>query len=95
MEAAAVQKLGTILKTLTEVLSMVGASSEMGKELLPMITKLAKLVPPGSVSPAGEANNIQNMALKNAQNTQMMQMMKQGAGGGGQGAPPPPMPQAA
>lgn len=91
MEAAAMQKLGSVVKQLTELLSMVGATSEIGKDVMPVISKLAKHVPPGAVTPASEANNIQNMALKNAQNQQMLQSMKPGAQGGQ--APPqmPPM----
>ena len=86
------QKLGSAVKQLTDLLPMVGATSEMGTAIMKAIQSLAKFVPPGTVTPAAEANNIQNMGMKNAQNMQMLQQMKPGAGGG---QAPPPMPQQA
>ncbi len=88
-EAAGVQKLGSVVKLLTEILSMVGATSEIGKDIMPVIQKLAKHVPPGAVTPASESNNIQNMAMKNAQQQQMLQQIKPGAQGAQAGGAPP------
>ena len=90
-EVAGVQKLGSAVKQLTDLLPMVGATSEMGQAIMKAIQSLSKFVPPGAVTPAAEANNIQSMGMKNAQNMQMLQQMKPGAAGGGQA--PPPMPQ--
>jgi hypothetical protein len=62
---------------------------------------LVKYVPSGSVTPASAKNNIEQMAMKNAQQNQQMQALKaQQAGGqqpGGQpgAAGPPQMPKAA
>ncbi len=97
IEVAGVQKLGSVINQLTEVLKMVGATSEMGQAVMKALQGLAKLVPPGASNSASESNNIQNMALKNAQNKSMLQQMNpaaMGGAGGGQ-APPPGMPQAA
>ena len=57
-----------------------------------------KMVPPGSVTPASAKNNIEQMAMKNAQQNQQMQALQaQRAGGGQPGQPqmPPQMPRAA
>lgn len=90
------QKLGLIGKQLTEVLTLVGYSSDIGKEVLQMITKLSKLAP-SDPNAAAERRNIEQMAMKNTQQNQQMQQLKQQqAGGGGQpgagGAPPPAQP---
>ena len=78
---------------------MSGATSEVGQAALKMLNIGVKLVPPGSVSPASAKNNIEQMAMKNAQNNQQMQAIKQQSAGGGQpgGGQPgaQPQPQAA
>lgn len=98
LEAAALQRLGSIVKQLTDLLALTGAMSDTGKAVLDVLPKLTKLVPPGSVSPASEKNNIEQMAMKNTQQNQQMQALKQqqmqGAQGGG-GQPPAQMPRAA
>lgn len=98
-EAAALQKLGLVVKQLTDILSMTGVQSDVGKGVLEALNKLAKLSPAGSTSPAGEKNNIEQMMMRNAQQNQQMQALKQQQGGGQPqpGAQPgaPPMPRAA
>ena len=78
---------------------MAGATSEIGKACLDALNKLVKYVPAGSVSPAAQKNNIEQMAMKNTQQNQQMQALKQqrmqGEGGQGGGAQPPPGAQAA
>lgn len=86
------QKLGLVVKQLTELLPLVGVNTEPGKDILKAIQSLAKHVPPGAVTPAGEKQQLENMALRNAQNNQQMQMLRQQQAGGGQ---PPGMPRAA
>ena len=82
------QRVGMIIKQLTDLLPMAGATSEIGKSVLKCINDLAKHVPAGSVSPAAERNNIEQMAMRNAQQSQTMQSMKpQGGAGGGQQQP--------
>lgn len=94
-EAQVIQRLGSMVNQLTEMLPLVGATSEMGTMIMDTIKKFAKHVPPGASTPASERNNIQQMGMKNAQNMQMMQQMQPGAPP--QGAQPggPPMPRAA
>ena len=87
------QRVGVIVKALTEILPQVGATSEIGQSIMKSINALAKHVPPGSTSNAAEKNSIEKMAMQNQQNGQMQQQLKQpGAPGGA--APPPSMPQA-
>ena len=93
-EAAALQRLGLMTKQLTDLLSMAGASSEVGRDILKVLSILTKHVPAGSVSPAAEKNNIERMAMQNAQNNQQMSALKAQAPAG---QPPaaPAQPQAA
>lgn len=88
-EAAAVQRLGVLINGLTDMFKMVGPGSEIGKDILKIINIAAKHVPPGTVSPAGEKNQLEQMAMKNAQNGQQMAAMKPQAPGGAPGGPPP------
>src|ERR1035441_9533718 len=97
-EAAAAQRLGLIIKQLEEIIPMAGATTDIGKACLDALNKLVKYVPSGSVTPASAKNNIEQMAMKNAQQNQQMQALKaQQAGGqpGGQPGQPPQMPKAA
>ena len=84
------QRVGLMLKNVTEMLPMVGATSEIGKDLLKVINILSKHVQPGSTTQASERNAIDQMALKNAQQAQTNQALRQqgaqGQQGGGQGA---------
>ena len=88
-EAAAMQRLGLVIKQLTEILPLAGASSDIGKTVLDVLTKLTKHVPSGSNTQASERNAIDQMAMKNAQAAQTNKAL-QGGGqpGGGQGQPP-------
>jgi hypothetical protein len=104
-EAAALQKLGPILKQLHEVVPLVGFSSEIGKAVMDAISKIAKLVPAGSVSPASESNQLQNALMRSQQQNAQMQSLKPPggmlggpSGGGAPGGMPgggPGMPRAA
>jgi hypothetical protein len=87
-EAAAAQKLGIVLKQLGELIPMAGATSEMGMAIMDMIKKGSKFVPQGSITPAAEKNQIDNMAMKNTQNNQQMQaiMAQRQQPGAAQGA---------
>ena len=76
-EAAAVQKLGMLLKGAETILPLVGSGSEMGKDVLKVITILSKHVQPGAVSPASEKNQIEQMAMRQQQNAAQMAQMKQ------------------
>ena len=91
-EAAAAQRLGLVIKQLEELISMSGATSEVGQAALKMLNIGVKLVPAGSVTPAAQKNQIESMAMKNAQQNQQMQALKQqrmqGAGGAQQPGQP-------
>ncbi len=96
-EAAAAQRLGLVIKQLEELVSLAGATSEVGQAALKMLNIGVKLVPAGSVSPAASKNNIEQMAMRNQQQNQQMQQLKQQGQQGQQPAQQPPqqMPQAA
>ncbi len=83
-EAAAAQKLGLVLKQLGELIPLAGATSEMGMAIMDMIKKGSKFVPQGSVTPAAEKNQIDNMAMQHTKNNAQMQAImaqKQQQGG--------------
>ena len=93
-EAAAAQRLGLVIKQLEELVSLAGATSEVGQAALKMLNIGVKLVPAGSVTPASAKNGIENMAMKNAQQNQQMQALKAQQAGGAQ-QQPAQMPKAA
>jgi hypothetical protein len=87
------QRLGLVVKGLTELLPLVGVGSDVGQAVLKAIQALSKFVPPGSVTPAGERQQIDRMSMANSQNNSQMQALRQrlmqqggGAGGGQPGA---------
>lgn len=75
-EVAGLQKLGLVLKQLEMLLPMLGSGSEAGKDVLKCINTLGKHVQPGTNSPASEKNQIEEMALKNAQRSQQVAQMR-------------------
>lgn len=99
-EAAALQRLGLVVKQLQEMVPLAGVGTDVGKGVLDALRILSKLVPPGSVTPASEKNQLESQMMKNAQgNQQMMALRAQMAGGQGGGQPgqqpQPPVPRAA
>lgn len=76
-EAAAAQRLGLVVKQLEELIPLAGAASDIGKACLDALNKLVKYVPSGSVTPASAKNNVEQMAMRNAQNNQQMQAIRQ------------------
>lgn len=85
-DAAALQRIGVIIKQVQDVMTLVGAQSEIGKPLLEVLTKLVKMVPSGTVSPASEKNMLSQMQMKATQNQNMAQQLKQMQQGGAPGA---------
>lgn len=81
------QAVSVAIKHLETALQQAGATSDLGKAVLDSLTKLSKITPPGSVSPAAQRNEMDSAMRKNMQQQQMMKQM-QGGGGGGQGGPP-------
>lgn len=103
-DMAALQRIGVLIKGLEETMVLVGAASEIGKDVLKAIQVLTKHIPTGTSTPASQKNTLESMLLKNGQNAQQAAMIRgqQGApgagapGGGAPGAPAPGgMPQAA
>jgi hypothetical protein len=99
LEMAGMQGLGTVLKQLEMLVPRLGATSEAGADVLKCIKMLSKHARPGSVSPAGERNELMQQMQRMQRG--MQQMPKPGGpapGGAPQGAPSPapaPQPQAA
>jgi len=87
-KAAAFQRLGLLTNQLTELLPLLGATSEEGQAVMKAISTLAKLVPTGSSSPTADRNSIQQMAMKNEQNSALQKQMQAQPGQQGAGAPP-------
>jgi len=92
-EAAAMQIVAKVGELLTHALTQAGATSEMGGKILDLLKTINKMAPPGSASPAGQKNVMDQAQLRQAQQNQMAQqmrqrMMQQQAGGGGGGGPP-------
>jgi hypothetical protein len=93
-EAAAMQRLGLVIKNLMDLLPMAGAT-DLGKTINKMIEMGLKHVPAGSNTQASERNAIDQMAMKNAQAAQTNKTLQQPQGqqggqppSGGQGMPP-------
>jgi hypothetical protein len=84
-EAAAVQGVSMCLMKLTQLASTIPATSDLGKAINDAIRTLAKAVPPGGVSQEGQRNEIDKMAMQNAQQMQDMKSLR--GGGQGQGQP--------
>lgn len=70
-------------------LSLLGATSDPGKDVLSCIQKLSKYVPPGSVTPADKMQVLQALMMKAQQSNQQMQQMHAQQQGGGQQQQPP------
>lgn len=98
-EAAALQRLGSVVKQLEELIPLAGAATDVGKACLEALTKLVKLVPAGSVTPASEKNGLEAMSMRNTQNNQQMQALQaqkaQPPGGGAAPGAPPMQPKVA
>lgn len=76
-EAAGLQKLGGVIKQLEVLLPEVGASSDIGKDVLKALNMLTKWVPAGAMTPAAQKNNIEAQMRNAAQNNQQMQAIQQ------------------
>jgi len=76
-EAAGLQALGLVVQKLTEVIPLVGAGSDVGQAVLDALKKLSKFVPSGSVTPASQKNQLEQMAMRQGQNNQQMKALAQ------------------
>src|SRR5262252_6750646 len=96
-EAAAVQRLGSVINQLVEILPLAGPTDDLGGAIMDAIKKFSKHVPAGADSPASERNNVQGMMMQNQQQMAQAQQMgrpQQPPGGGGAQPPggPPQLP---
>lgn len=100
-EAEALQQLGVAIKQLEGMVPKLGATSDAGAAVLKALQNLAKFVPPGTVTPAGERNTLEKTMLNNQRNSMLLQQIRaaqaaqaaQGAGGAPPGgAPAAPQP---
>jgi hypothetical protein len=82
-EAAAMQRLGLVIKNLMDLLPMAGAT-DLGKTINKMIEMGLKHVPAGSNTQASERNAIDQMAMKNMQASQTNQQLMKPQGQQGQ-----------
>lgn len=90
-EAAALQRVGVIVKQVQDLMNLVGATSETGQGLLKALNILVKMVPAGTVNPAAEKNMLEQAQMRNTQNMATQQQLKahmQPPGGAPGGAPP-------
>lgn len=72
---------------LDEIVKMIGVTGELGAAVSETIKKLSKFVPPGSMTPSSQTNQINQLAMKSQANNQQMQQYLQSKQSGA-GAPP-------
>lgn len=72
-EVAAQKLVGLALMVLEQAGPISGANTEIGKEVYSSIAKLARLVPPGTVTPADIRQVAQQVLMKTNQFQQQMQ----------------------
>ena len=94
-EAAALQKLGVVVKQLEDLIPMFGVTTEAGVAVMDTLKKLVKFVPPGSVTPASEKNMLEQAMMRNVANNAQVQALRQSQTQGQMAPPPPAMPKVA
>jgi hypothetical protein len=77
------------LKILEQTIPAIGADSEEGKDLLNIVTKLAKLAPANQAASGVEGTALQDLQRRAQQQAPMLALQRQQPGAGA-GAPPPP-----
>lgn len=76
---------------LEKAIPILGVSSEVGKDVMSALTKLAKHVPPGATSAGLENSALQKAMMERRQEAPMLALMRaQGQGGGAAPAAPAP-----
>ena len=90
-EAAGFAKLGVALKVLQDIVPLVGANSEVGKDVLSALQRLSKHVPTGAISNGVQLSALMDILNKLKQIAPQMQAMQAARQGGAlPGAPPSP-----
>lgn len=82
LEAAAMAKLGMIVRQLEQIVPLLGAGTEAGRDVLKSLTNLSKHVPPGAVSPGVENSAMQKTMMQMKQQTPQIAQMRQAMAGG-------------
>ena len=84
------QRLGLIVQQLQDIAPLAGMT-ELGKSINKMIELALKHVPTGGTSPAAQKNNIESLAMRNAQqgmaSRQLAEQRAKQMQGGGQQQP--------
>src|SRR5580692_8684461 len=62
-EAQALQGLGLVVMKLDEIVKMIGVTGELGAAVSETIKKLSKFVPPGSMTPSSQTNQINQLGV--------------------------------
>lgn len=97
LEAAALAKLGLVVRLLESLVQPLGAGTEAGKDVLKALTSLSKHVPPGAVSPGVEQTSLMKLQQDQRQQQPQIAAMRAAMAGpqnSGAGAPPAPPPAA-
>ena len=94
-EAAAAKILAVATDGLMLAAQLVGPTSDAGRGILEAIQKIAKLVPPGSVTPQDKMKVMQQLTMAAQKGAQQMSQMRPGGAPPQPGAPQPGQPQAA
>lgn len=79
LQAAAMQRLQIAIGIVAEVVQMSGVGSDLGQIGLDFIKKAGKHIPPGSVSPQAELNELQKRQIEASQQAAAVQRMRQPA----------------
>lgn len=87
-EMAGIKQVGLALLILESAQPLVGSGTEPGKIVHRCIGDLAKIVPPGTVTPADIRNAMQQLMVKQAQFNQVQNQMRAHAMQGAAGAAP-------
>lgn len=87
-QAQGLAGLSMVVKGLEKLVPLIGATSPVGQDVLESIKRLAKHIPPGTVSPAAEQNQMQRMMLAQAQMQGMRPQIPPQIQGAPQAQPP-------
>ena len=76
MEAAGLAQLSGVVRQLEKLVPLLGAGSEVGKDVLKSLTMLTKHIPPGAVSPGLEQSAMSNTMTQMRQNAPLIASLR-------------------
>lgn len=76
-QAQGLQGLSLVVKGLERLIPLLGAGSDAGQDALEALKKLSKHIPPGTVSPAAQQNEMEKQRMAFLQKQGMMQQAMQ------------------